>query len=95
MDGFQTAWNISNGLEFFGNLKRFLDSLGFMILKHMSPERNATQTKITGDIRKDWNGPVVSRADNLHSASLDSWFGSKGRWHFKTGTNKFYTSEPL
>ena len=64
-----------------------------MLLKHMSLERNTTQTTITGDIRIDWIGPVVSRADHLLSASLDSWFGSRGRWHFKTGTNKFYTSE--
>ena len=95
MNGFEAAWKISNGLEFFGILKRFLDSLGLMLLKHMSPERNATLATITGDIHIDWNGPVVSRANNLLSASLDSWFGSKDRWHFKIGTNKFYTSEPL
>ena len=84
---FQTGW------IFFGNLKRFLDSLGLMLLKHMSPERIATQTTITGNIHKDWNGHMVSRVNHLLSAFLDSQFGSRGRWHFKTGTNKFYTSE--
>ena len=64
-----------------------------MFLKHMSSEHNAAETTIKGDINIDWNDPVVSRVDQLLSASLDSWFGSRGRWHFKTGTNKFYTSE--
>ena len=49
-----------------------------MLLKHTSPEHNATQRTITGNIHIDWNGPVASRADHLLSASLDSWFGSKG-----------------
>ena len=80
-------------MEDFWNLKRFLNSLGFLLLKHMSPEPNATQTTITGDLHIDWNGPVVSSVDHLISASLDGWFGGRGRWHFKTGTNKFYTSE--
>ena len=64
-----------------------------MLFKHMSPEVNATQTTIKGDIHIDWNGPVVSRVDHLLSASLDSWFNSRRRWYFKTGTNKFYTFE--
>ena len=36
---------------------------------------------------------MVSIADNIFSASLDGGLGSIGWWHFKTGTNKFYTSE--
>ena len=56
-------------------------------------ERIATQTAFTGKMHKDRNKPVVSRADHLLSASLDRLFGSRGRWHFKTATNKLYTSE--
>ena len=56
-------------------------------------EYNATQTAFKGKMHKDRNGPVISRADHLLSASLDRWFGSRGRWHFKTVTNKLYTSE--
>ena len=67
--------------------------MGSMLQKHMKPERNANQTAFTGEMHIDWNGPVLSRADHILSASLDRWFGSRGRWHFKTGSNKFYTSE--
>ena len=56
---FQTGWKIS------GSSGRFPDSLGSMLLK-----RNATQTAFTGEMHIDWNGPVVSRADHLLSASL-------------------------
>ena len=65
-----------------------MDSLGFML-----PKRNATQTVFTGEMHIDRNRPVVSRADHLFSASLDNWSGSRDRLHFKTGKNKFYTSE--
>ena len=36
---------------------------------------------------------MVSKADNILSASLDGGLGSIGHRHFKTGTNKVYTSE--
>ena len=36
---------------------------------------------------------MVSRADNILSASSDGGLGSIGKWHLKTGTNKFYISE--
>ena len=36
----------------------FQDTLGSLLLKHMKPERNATQTAFTGDMYIDWNGPV-------------------------------------
>ena len=93
IEGFQKGWKISDRLEDFWIFGKILDSLGSILFKHMSPERNATQTAFTGKIHIDWNGPVVSRADHLLSASLDGWFGSRGRWHFKTRRNKFYTSE--
>ena len=60
-----------------------------MLLKRINPELNS----ITGEMHINWNGPVVSKADHLRSASFDCWFGTRGWYHFKTGTNKFYTSE--
>ena len=59
----------------------------------MKPARNAKQTAFTAWMHIDWNGPVLSRAALLLSASLDRWFGSRQRWHFKTGSDTFYTSE--
>ena len=70
-----------------------VESMGSMLQKHMKSELNANQTAFTAEMHIDWNGPVVSRADHLLSASLDRWFGSRKRWHFKTGSNTFYTSE--
>ena len=61
------------------NTGRF-QSLGSVLLKGMNFERNITHTGYTG---------------GLHSASLNVWFGSRGRWYFKTVTNTFYTSEVL
>ena len=62
-------------------------------LKQKNPEHNATQKALTGEVHIVWNEPVVSRANHLHSASLDGLLGSKGRWHLKTDTHKFYTAE--
>ena len=56
-------------------------------------EPNTTQSAFTGDMHIDRNDLVVSNADHLFSTSFGRWFGSRGWWHFKTGTNKFYTSE--
>ena len=70
---FQTGWKISK------HLGRFPNSLGFMLLQQMNPEHNTIQTVFTGKMCIDWNGPVVSRAYHILSASLNSWFGTKGR----------------
>ena len=83
---FQTGWKIS------GNTGRFQDTLGSLLLKHMKPERKATQTAFTGEMHLDWNGPVVSTAEYLIRASMDRWFGSRGR-SISTGTSKIYTSD--
>ena len=79
-------------MEDFRQVGRLQDSLSSLLLKHMKPEGNATEAEFTEEMHITWNGPVVSRADHLIRASLDRWFGSRGRWHFKTGTSKFYTS---
>lgn len=70
-----------------------VESMGSMLQKHMKPERNANQSAFEGEMHIDWNGPVVTRADQLLSRSLDRKFGSRKRWHFKTGSSRFYTSE--
>ena len=70
-----------------------VESMGSMLQKHMKPERNANQSAFEGEMHIDWNGPVVSRADHLLSRSLDRKFGSRKRWHFKSGSSRFYTSD--
>ena len=67
--------------------------MGSMLVKHMKLERNASGSSFEGEMHFDWNGIVVSRADNILSVSLDRHFGSRKRWHFKTGSTSFYTSE--
>lgn len=70
-----------------------VESMGSMLQKHMKTERNAAQSAFEGEMHIDWNGPVVAKADHLLSTSLDRKFGSRRRWHFKTGSTRFYTSE--
>ena len=81
------AWCLSTEKVSFGDKQEFLnialkllcktlneavvESMGSMLQKHMKPERNAKQTAFKTDMHIDWNGPVVSRADHLLSASLD------------------------
>ena len=48
---------------------------------------------VLDEMHIDWNGPVISRADTLLSVSLDRKFGSRKRWHFKTGSSTFFTSK--
>ena len=64
-----------------------------MHLNHMNPEFNPTHTEFIGrwTLHIHWNGPVISRADHLLSASLGGWFGNW--WNLKTGTSKFDTSK--
>ena len=90
MKVFRQYGRFQTGMKISRSSGRFLDSLG-----SMPPKRNTTQTAFTGEMRIHWNGPVVSRANHILFAFLDSWFGSRGRWHFQTGTNKFYTYEIL
>ena len=70
-----------------------VENMRSMLKKHMKPERNAKQTAFTADMHIDLNGHVVSRADHHLSASQDHWFGSRKRWHFKTGNSRYYNSE--
>ena len=70
-----------------------VESMGSMLQKHMKTERNAAQSAFEGEMHIDWNGPVVAKADHLLNTSLDRKFGSRRRWHFKTGSTRFYTSE--
>ena len=70
-----------------------VESLGSVLQKHMKPERPAKQSSFDSELQIDWNGPVISKADNLLERSLDRKFGSRKRWNFKVGNSKFYTSK--
>ena len=58
----------------------------------MKSERPGKQTSFTNEMHIDWNGPVLSKADNLLARSLDRKFGSRRKWNFTSGESKFYTS---
>ena len=90
MEGLKTLWMISDSLEDFRKCMKISGQSG---LKQMKPERKAMQTSFTGETHIDWNHPVVLKVDYLIRDPLNRWFGSRGRWHFKTGTSKLYTSE--
>ena len=48
-----------------------VESMGSILAKHMKLERNASGSSFEGEMHFDWNGIVVSRADNILSVSLD------------------------
>ena len=58
----------------------------------MKPQRPGNQIFFVSEMHIDWNGPVVSKADNVLARSLDRKFSSRKKWNFKSGNTKFYTS---
>ena len=42
-----------------------VESLGSVLQKHMKPERPAKQSSFDNELQIDWNGPVISKADNF------------------------------
>ena len=69
-----------------------VESIGSVFEKHMKPQRPGKQINFVNEMHIDWNGPVVSKADNILARSLDRKFGSRKKWNFKSGNTKFYTS---
>ena len=61
-----------------------VESIGSVLLLHMKPQRNARQNTFEHKLHIDWNGPVVSRADDILAKSLDRHFGSRKKWIFKS-----------
>ena len=75
MDDFETVWKISDWLKDF---KQFYKISGqSWIYASSAHECWTIQTAFTGEIH--WNGIAVLRADHFLSATLDGWFGSRGR----------------
>ena len=58
---------------------------------HETSKTRETKTFVS-EMHIDWNGPVVSEADNVLARSLDKKFGSRKKWNFKSSNTKFYTS---
>ena len=85
----QTVFKIS------GKSGRFSDILeNFWTVLKVSGESgkcSGQSPRFPESLEDFWTGWKIS--DHPLIAFLDSWFGSRGRWHFKTGSNKFYTSE--
>ena len=72
-----------------------VESIGSVLLLHMKPQRNARQVTFEHELHIDWNGPVVSRADEILAKSLDRHFGSRKKWNFKSGESKFFSSKVI
>ena len=72
-----------------------VESIGSVLLLHMKPQRNARQVTFEHELHIDWNGPVVSRADEILAKSLDRHFGSRKKWNFKSGESKFFSSNVI
>ena len=70
----------------------FVESIGSVLEKNMKPQGPGKQVIFVSEMHNDWNGPVVSKANNVLVRSLDRKFGSRKKWNFKSGNTKFYNS---
>ena len=50
---------------------------------------------MSGRLRINWNGQLVSSADDIFAKSLDRHFGSRKKLNFKSGESKFFTSKVI
>ena len=57
----------------------------------MKLQRQGKQITFVSEMYVDWNGPVVSKTDNVLARSLDRKFGSRKKWNFKSCNTKYYT----
>ena len=45
------------------------------------------------ELMLDWNGPTVSKSQAFIEKSLESHFGGRQNFRFKTGSSKFFVSQ--
>ena len=67
-----------------------VESIGSILEKHRKLQRPGGKNSFVSEMHIDWNGPVVSKTDNVLARSLDRKFGSRKKWNFKTGNTKYY-----
>ena len=66
-----------------------VESIGSVLSLHSVHNRNCLQTTYHNEVMIDWNGPGVSKADNIIQEALDLHFNSRNKWHFKVAISKF------
>ena len=54
-----------------------VESIGSVLKKHMKLQTPGKQITCVSEMHIDWNGPVVSKTDNVLARSLNRKFGSK------------------
>ena len=70
-----------------------VESIGSILNLHSAPNRNCNQKTYHNELMIDWNGPPVSKADNIIKEALDLHFSGRKKWHFKVTSSKFAVSE--
>ena len=70
-----------------------VESIGSILNLHSAPNRNCNQKTYHNELMIDWNGPPVSKADNIIKEALDLHFSGRNKWHFKVTSSKFAVSE--
>ena len=70
-----------------------VESIGSILNLHSAPNRNCNQKTYHNELMIDWNGPPVSKADNIIKEALDLHFRGRTKWHFKVTSSKFAVSE--
>ena len=69
-----------------------VECIGSIAELHTKPQRNCNFRRYETELMIDWNGPNLSKAEALLINSLDRHFGSRKKWHFKTGSTKYFIS---
>lgn len=70
-----------------------VECIGSVAELHAKPQRNANYRVYETELHIDWNGPNLTKARPLIERALDRHFGSRKKWHFKTGNSKYFTSK--
>ena len=70
-----------------------VESIGSILNLHSAPNRNCNQKTYHNELMIDWNGPPVSKADNIIKEALDLHFSGRKKWHFRVTSSKFAVSE--
>ena len=70
-----------------------VESIGSVAELHTKPNRNCSFGRFETELMIDWNGPNLSKAEPIIIKALDRYFGSRKKWHFRTGSNKHFVSK--
>ena len=69
-----------------------VESIGSMLNLHSRHNRPCNQTTYHNKLMIDWNGPTITKADNIIKQALDLHFSGRKKWRFKVTSSKFALS---